>query len=91
MDAIANKLPLGNQPLAKQVVHSAAELGGLARRQRQLLGLKQEEVAGLGNTGNRFMVDLERGKPTLQLQMALDVLDLLGLEVVIQPKSGGAA
>lgn len=91
MDAKANKLPLGNQPLAKQVVRSAAELGSLARRQRQLLGLKQEEVAGLGNTGNRFMVDLERGKPTLQLQMALDVLDLLGLEVVIQPKSRGTA
>jgi HTH-type transcriptional regulator / antitoxin HipB len=55
-----------------------------------LLGLKQEEVAGLGNTGNRFIVDLERGKPTLQLQMALDVLDLLGLEVVVRPKSGGS-
>jgi hypothetical protein len=61
----------------------------VARKQRQMLGLKQGDVPGLGNTGNRFMVDLERGKPTLQLQKTLDVLDLLGLEVVIQAKSGG--
>jgi len=65
-------------------------VGDMARRQRQLLGLKQEDVSGLANTGNRFIVDLEKGKPTLQLQMALEVLDLLGLEVVVQTKSGGS-
>ena len=91
MDESPEKLPAGNQPLSPHVIRSAAELGSLARRQRQLLGLNQGDVAGLGNTGNRFMVDLERGKPTLQLQKTLDVLDLLGLELVIQAKSGGAA
>lgn len=89
MDELPVKLPNGNQTVSPHVIHSAAELGGVARRQRQMLGLKQGDVAGLGNTGNRFMVDLERGKPTLQLQKTLDVLDLLGLEVVVQAKSGG--
>ena len=91
MDELASKLPIGNPSLSRHTIHSAAELGALARKQRQMLGLKQGDVAGLGNTGNRFMVDLERGKPTLQLQKTLDVHDLLGLEVVIQPKSGVAA
>ena len=91
MDKLPNKLPSGNQTALRHVIRCAAELGEVARKQRQMLGLKQGDVAGLGNTGNRFMVDLERGKPTLQLQKTLDVLDLLGLEVVIQPKSGGAA
>ena len=91
MDELPNKLPSGNQTSLRRVIRCAAELGEVARRQRQMLGLKQGDVAGLGNTGNRFMVDLEHGKPTLQLQKTLDVLDLLGLEVVIQPKSGGAA
>ena len=90
MDELPNKLPSGNQTVSKRVIRCAAELGEVARKQRQMLGLKQGDVAGLGNTGNRFMVDLEHGKPTLQLQKTLDVLDLLGLEVVIQPKSGGA-
>jgi len=44
-------------------------------------------VAGLAGTGNRFIVDLERGKPTLQLQKVLDTLDLMGLEVVVQRKN----
>jgi hypothetical protein len=52
------------------------------------LALKQLDIAGLGNTGNRFIVDLENGKPTVQLQKVLDVMDLLGLEVVVRPKAG---
>lgn len=83
-------LPNGNSIQTRQVVRSSIDVGDMARRQRQLLGLKQEDVSGLANTGNRFIVDLEKGKPTLQLQMALDVLNLLGLEVVVQAKSGGA-
>ncbi|MNU10000.1 hypothetical protein D3C72_2569060 [compost metagenome] len=46
----------------------------------------QADLAGLGNTGNRFVVDLERGKPTLQLQKVLDMLDLLGLEIEVRWK-----
>ncbi|MBK6388343.1 MAG: helix-turn-helix transcriptional regulator [Rhodoferax sp.] len=83
-------LPSGNSIQTRQVVRSSIDVGDIARRQRQLLGLKQEDVSGLANTGNRFIVDLEKGKPTLQLQMALEVLDLLGLEVVVQAKSGGS-
>ena len=44
-------------------------------------------LAGLGNTGNRFIVDLENGKPTVQLQKVLDLMDLLGLEVVVRTKA----
>ena len=83
-------LPSGNSNQSRQVVRSSVDVGDIARRQRQLLGLKQEDVSGLANTGNRFIVDLEKGKPTLQIQMALEVLDLLGLEVVVQTKSGGS-
>lgn len=65
-----------------------AELGQLARARRQQIALTQLDVAGLGNTGNRFIVELEQGKPTLQLQKVLDVLNLRGLEVVIRAKAG---
>jgi y4mF family transcriptional regulator len=64
------------------------ELGAVVRAQRKRLDLKQLDIAGLGNTGNRFIVDLESGKPTVQLQKVLDVMDLLGLEVVVRPKAG---
>jgi hypothetical protein len=43
--------------------------------------------AGLGNTGNRFIVDLENGKPTVQLHKVLDLMDLM---VLLGAGSGGA-
>jgi y4mF family transcriptional regulator len=69
-------------------VRTAQQLGELVRQTRRGQALMQADLAGLGNTGNRFVVDLERGKPTLQLQKVLDMLDLLGLEVVIRRKRG---
>ena len=55
----------------------------------QLERLRQLDVAGLANTGNRLIVDIENGKPTVQLQKVLDLLDILGLELVIQAKTSG--
>jgi y4mF family transcriptional regulator len=55
------------------------ELGAVIRDQRKRLALKQLDLAGLGDTGNRFIVDLENGKPTVQLQKVLDLMGLLGL------------
>ena len=39
------------------------EWGAVIRGQRKRLALKQRDLAGLGHTGNRFIVDLEKGKP----------------------------
>ena len=70
-------------------IRTAADLGRIVQAQRSALGLRQIDLAGIGNTGNRLIVDIEKGKPTVQLQKVLDVLDLLGLEVVLRPKSAG--
>jgi HTH-type transcriptional regulator / antitoxin HipB len=90
MPTTSTDLPLGKRASVASAVRSSMELGALVREQRKRLGLKQLDVAGLGNTGNRFIVDLESGKPTVQLQKVLDVMDLLGLEVVVRPKAARA-
>lgn len=90
MASSANNLPGGNLPGQEAAIRSSTELGTLVRAQRKRMALKQLDIAGLGNTGNRFIVELENGKPTLQLQKVLDVLDLLGLEVVVRPKGSRA-
>jgi HTH-type transcriptional regulator / antitoxin HipB len=84
----AQDLPIGHRTSPDSVIRSSVELGAVVREQRKRLDLKQLDIAGLGNTGNRFIVDLESGKPTVQLQKVLDVMDLLGLEVVVRPKAG---
>ena len=66
---------------------STVELGQLVRKIRKEQGLTQLDVAGLAGLSNRFVIDLERGKETLQIQKVLDVLGLLGLELTARRKS----
>jgi y4mF family transcriptional regulator len=66
---------------------SSVQLGQLVRRTRKEQGLTQLDVAGLAGLSNRFVIDLERGKETLQIQKVLDVLALLGLELTARRKS----
>jgi y4mF family transcriptional regulator len=70
-----------------ETLSSTLELGELVRAVRKEQGLTQLDVAGLAGLSNRFVIDLERGKETLQMQKVLDVLSLLGLEVAIRKKS----
>jgi hypothetical protein len=49
--------------------------------------MTQSDISGLANTGNRFIVELENGKETVQLNKALDVLSALGLELTLSRKS----
>ncbi len=83
----AQDLPIGHSTGTETPIRSSVELGAVIREQRKRLALKQLDLAGLGNTGNRFIVDLENGKPTVQLQKVLDLMDLLGLEVMVRTKA----
>lgn len=65
---------------------TSEEVGSFVRKVRQSQKMSQADIVGLANLGNRFIVDLEKGKPTVQLQKVLDVIDLLGLEIIIQQK-----
>jgi len=87
MQSSAQDLPIDHSSAAETPIRSSVELGAVIRDQRKRLALKQLDLAGLGNTGNRFIVDLENGKPTVQLQKVLDLMDLLGLEVVVRTKA----
>ncbi|HOY86655.1 MAG TPA: hypothetical protein PLJ94_08385 [Methylotenera sp.] len=68
------------------VVSSTREIGLLIRQVRNEVGFKQLELAGMFGSGNRFIVDAEKGKESIQAQKLIDLLGLLGLEVVIRKK-----
>ena len=65
-------------------------LGQSVRRERKAQGLRQDELAAASGVGVRFIVDLEAGKPTLQLEKALMVLRTLGCVLTIDPPTNGA-
>lgn len=62
-------------------IDSYEGLGALIRTRRKELGLNQTEVAGVAGTTLRFVSELERGKPTAQLDGVLRVLAALGIEL----------
>ena len=62
-------------------LRTASELGALVRARRKALGTTQVELAALADVGPRFVVELERGKATLELGKVLRVLDRLGLQL----------
>jgi y4mF family transcriptional regulator len=53
----------------------------LVRRRRKELGLNQTELAEVARTSLRFVSELERGKPTAQLDGVLRVLSALGIRL----------
>jgi HTH-type transcriptional regulator/antitoxin HipB len=57
------------------------------RAVRKKQGLTQLDVVALAGKSNRFLIDLERGKETPQLQMVLDVLALLDIEFALKEKT----
>jgi y4mF family transcriptional regulator len=65
------------------------KLGQIVRIERKAQGLRQDELAAASGVGVRFIVDLEAGKPTLQLEKALLVLRTLGCVVTIDPPASG--
>lgn len=67
------------------------DLGCRIRAERRRLGLRQDQFAGSAGVGLRFLVDLERGKPTVRLDKVLDVLQALGLTLEVQPLSAAVA
>ena len=61
-------------------------LGDVVRQHRKLQGATQVEFASLCGVGVRFISDLENGKPTVQMGKVLQVLNSLGLELVLKPR-----
>ena len=68
-------------------IESAKDLGKFVREIRESQKMTQADICGLADTGNRFIVELKNGKPTVQFQKVLNVLHALGLEIVIQKKA----
>lgn len=60
-------------------IKSTEELGAAIREKRKQLKVTQKELAMTCGTGLRFIVDLEKGKPTCQIGKILQVLQALGL------------
>lgn len=62
-------------------IRTTRDLATLIRSTRKSQGLTQLDLAGLAGFSNRFIIDLEKGKETLQIQKVLQVMALLGMQI----------
>ena len=60
---------------------SAKELGELIKSVRKSQGMTQSALAGACGTGVRFIVDLEKGKPTSEVEKVILVVTMLGIKL----------
>ena len=72
-------------------IHSPEQLGQALRAARKQLGLTQPQLALAAGVGVRLIVELEAGKPTLQLEKVLQVIDALGGEIQLHGLPSQAA
>lgn len=57
---------------------SVKSIGGFVRERRQAARLTQRELAELAGVGTRVVSELERGKPTLRMDVVNRVLHVFG-------------
>ncbi len=60
--------------------------GRQIRERRAALGLSQDQVASVVGVNRRVIGELERGKPSVQLDIALRVAQAVGLDVDLRSR-----
>lgn len=63
-----------------------ATLGRQIRNRRKQLGLSQDALAAVVGVNRRVIGELERGKPSVQLGIAVRVAQSLGLDVTLHER-----
>jgi HTH-type transcriptional regulator / antitoxin HipB len=78
---------MADTPLQPQItlVVSPAELGKAVRVAREAMGLSLREAAERARVGKRFVLELERGKPTARLDKVLTLMAAVNLLALLVP------
>jgi len=63
------------------MIKSTENIGQIIRKVRKKLGVTQSDLALSAGTGLRFIIELEKGKPTCQIGKVLQTLQVLGIQL----------
>ncbi|SFW30667.1 type II toxin-antitoxin system Y4mF family antitoxin [Nitrosovibrio sp. Nv17] len=73
-----------------QSINDSTALGAVIRAERKRQKLTQEQLAALAGVGIRFVRELEQGKESCRIGLALAVLRTLGLSVNVAGRGDDA-
>ena len=77
-----------NERLRRRAL-AAKRIAEAVRQRRKRLGVTQQALAQMAGCGLVFVYNIEHGKPSLRFDKLLDVLNVLGLELVVTAGSAG--
>jgi DNA-binding XRE family transcriptional regulator len=69
-------------------IGAPATFGAALRHRRSELRLSQQDVANVIGVNRRVIGQLEAGKGTVQLKIALDAARAVGLDIELRPRGG---
>ncbi|WP_151669496.1 helix-turn-helix domain-containing protein [Nitrincola schmidtii] len=64
-------------------VSTIKEIGELLREVRKAQQVRQDDLGAMVGCSHKFIVDVEKGKETIQAGLLLKVLDELGIKVIL--------
>jgi len=70
------------------IISNGKTFGAAVKAYRKRKNATQVQLAAAANTGARFIGDLENGKPTIQLEKALHVANVLGMKLEVLDLEG---
>lgn len=65
---------------------NSSDFGKAIREARTSQNMTQLQLAAISGVGVRFIIDLEKGKPTCALDKSLTVAKMLGLNLTINKR-----
>lgn len=68
------------------IVTDAKQFGEAVRKRRKALGYTQSFLSAFSGLSVSFLSDLENGKKTIELEKAIRVANLLGLDCSLTPR-----
>jgi len=68
------------------IIRDPLELGRLVSQTRSDLGLRQSDIHSHTKLATRFIGEVEHGKETAQIGKVMDMLESLGLELIVRLK-----
>ncbi len=71
----------------RHTIRDLEQLGVLVRERREAAGLTLDRAAALLGVGRRFLIELEHGKRRANVETLLQVLNALGLELVVEART----
>ncbi len=72
----------------RRTIHSADDLGAAIRAERKALDLTQGDLAAACGVSLRFVSEVERGRASAGVGRVLRVLEMLGLQVILESPQG---